>query len=149
MRFRGAAIIMAGAVATGTATAAIRAAQEATKTTWDGVYSETQAQKGETLYNDTCAKCHGPDGAGGDAPDLVGGGFASDWETSTLGQLFDRTRIDMPQDHPGSLSRDEAAALVAYLLRLNGFPAGQSDLPTAGEYLSLIKYVAVKPAATR
>jgi mono/diheme cytochrome c family protein len=149
MRFRNAVIVMTGAVAIASARVALRAGQETTKTTWDGVYSGAQAQKGEALYSDKCAKCHGPDGSGGDAPELVGGGFASDWDGLAVAQLFDRTRIGMPQDSPGSLTRDEAAVIVAYLLKLNSFPAGQNDLPTAGEYLSQIKYVAVKPAATR
>jgi S-disulfanyl-L-cysteine oxidoreductase SoxD len=126
--------------------ATVRASQETTKTTWDGVYSDAQAQRGEALYNDKCAKCHGPDGSGGDAPVLVGGDFASDWDGLTMAQLFDRLRSSMPQDNPQSLTREDAASLLGFILQKNNFPSGPTDLPTAGEYLGQIKYVAVKPA---
>jgi S-disulfanyl-L-cysteine oxidoreductase SoxD len=135
-----------GAAAMVASYATVRAAQDMGKTTWDGVYSEAQATKGEAVYNDKCSKCHGADGTGGDAPDLVGGGFAADWDGLSVAQLFDRTRSSMPQDNPGSLSRDEAAAIITYLFRKNGFPAGATDMSSAGEYLGQIKYVAVKPA---
>jgi S-disulfanyl-L-cysteine oxidoreductase SoxD len=120
-------------------------ASQGTKTTWDGIYSEAQAGRGEALYNDKCAKCHGPDGSGGDAPELVGGGFMSDWDGLTMAQLFDRTRSSMPQDNPQSLSRDEAANLMGYLLKKNGFPTGATDLSSDAGALGQIKYVAIKP----
>jgi len=138
-------VLIVGAAALAASLATIHASQATTKTTWDGIYSAAQAARGEAIYSDKCSKCHGPDGAGGDAPELVGGGFASDWDGLTMAQLFDRTRSSMPQDNPGSLARDEAANLMAYLLRKNGFPAGQADLSSAGESLGQIKYLAVKP----
>jgi mono/diheme cytochrome c family protein len=138
--------VIIGAAAMTASYATVRAAQEAGKTTWDGVYSDAQATKGEAIYNDKCAKCHGVDGTGGDAPELQGGGFAADWDGLTVTQLFDRTRQSMPQDNPGSLSRDETASIIAYLFRKNGFPAGDTDMSSAGEVMGQIKYVAVKPA---
>src|SRR5438046_1542305 len=102
MRFKIGVFVIIGAAAMATSFATVRASQDPSKTTWDGVYSAGQAQKGEMLFNDKCAKCHGPDGSGGDAPELVGGGFASDWEGLTIAQLFDRTRSSMPQDNPQS-----------------------------------------------
>jgi len=148
MRFKIGVFVIIGAVAMAVSyrTASLNASQDTSKTTWDGVYSAAQASKGEATYNDKCAKCHGPDGSGGDAPELVGGGFGSDWDGLTVAQLFDRTRTSMPQDNPGSLSRDDCATIIAYLLKLNNFPAGQADLSSAGEYLGQIKYIAVKPA---
>src|SRR4051794_30200563 len=50
------------------------------KTTWDGVYSQAQAAKGDMVYSDKCLKCHGANGGGADAPPLVGADFASDWD---------------------------------------------------------------------
>jgi mono/diheme cytochrome c family protein len=135
-----------GAAALAASYATVRAAQDAGKTTWDGVYSDAQATKGASIYDDKCAKCHGSDGTGGDAPDLVGGGFAADWDGLSVQQLFDRTRTSMPQDNPGSLSRDETASILSYILQKNGFPSGATDLSSAAEALASIKYVAVKPA---
>jgi mono/diheme cytochrome c family protein len=137
--------VIVGAAALAASYATVRAAQDG-KTTWDGIYSEAQASKGEAIYNDKCAKCHGADATGGDAPELTGGGFAADWDGLTIAQLFDRTRSSMPQDNPQSLSRDDTASILAYLFRKNGFPAGATDMSSAGEVVGQIKYVAVKAA---
>src|SRR5437899_5991083 len=122
--------------------ASVRAGQETTKTTWDGVYSKAQAAKGEAIYNEKCQKCHGADASGADAPSLADSGFAGDWDGLTDQQLFDRTRSSMPQDAPQSLGREDTAALIAYLLSKNNFPAGEGDLSERGEMLGVIKYVA-------
>ena len=37
----------------------------------------------------------------------------------------------MPEADPGSLSPAEYAAIVAYLLQINNYPAGDTDLPTS------------------
>lgn len=146
MRMKLGIFVIIGAAAMAASYATVRAAQEAGKTTWDGVYSDAQANKGEAIYNDKCAKCHGVDGSGGDAPELQGGGFAADWDGLSVAQLFDRTRTSMPQDNPQSLSRDDCAAILAYLFRKNGFPAGPADMASDGGTMNGIKYVAVKPA---
>jgi len=145
MKSKIAVFLIIGTAALAASYATLRASQDAGKTTWDSVYSTAQAQRGETLFGDKCAKCHGSDGTGGDAPVLVGGDFASDWDGLTMAQLFDRTRQSMPQDNPSSLSREQTADLLAFLLMKNSFPAGSADLPTGAEYLAQIKYVAVKP----
>ena len=46
-----------------------------------------QAERGAASTLRTCAKCHGANGTGGDAPDLVGAGFASDWDNQPVGAL--------------------------------------------------------------
>jgi mono/diheme cytochrome c family protein len=109
------------------------------------VYSKGQATKGEAIYNEKCQKCHGADASGADAPSLADSGFAGDWDGLTVQQLFERTRSSMPQDAPQSLGREETAALIAYLLSKNNFPAGSADLSERGEMLGIIKYVATKP----
>ena len=142
-------LIACAAMAASSATATLRAqdqpAASGAKTTWDGVYTKEQAAKGEQIYNDQCSKCHGPEAMGADAPTLSGGEFASDWDSMTVGQLFDRIRISMPQDNPQSLSREDTAAILAYLFSKNSFPVGQTELPTQGDVLGQIKYMANKP----
>lgn len=123
-------------------------AQSGEKTTWDSVYSAEQATKGQTLYNTQCSKCHGDSAMGGDAPSLADSGFASSWDSLTLQQLFERTRTSMPLDAPGTLSRQETADIIAYLLRQNRFPAGTTDLSSENMHLGMIKYVATKPEGT-
>src|SRR5262245_36792540 len=115
MRMRIAVFVFVGVAVFGLTRASVGARQNPAggeKTTWDRVYSTAQATKGEGLFNDKCAKCHGPDGSGGDAPSLVGSEFAADWDGLTVGQLFDRTRTSMPQDNPQSLTREEVASLL-------------------------------------
>lgn len=127
----------------------VRAAQGAAKTTWDGVYTDAQARIGETLYADKCAECHGPEALGGNGPALTGAVFAAGWEGIALSDLFERMRATAPATNPGSLNRDEVAALAAYILELNGFPSGPTDLPGSVELLKPIRFVSANPNAPR
>jgi mono/diheme cytochrome c family protein len=116
------------------------------KSQWDGVYSAEQAKRGETLYQEKCASCHGPDMAGGEmAPGLSGGDFTANWNDLSLGDLFERMRISMPQNNPGSLSRAQNADVLAFMLSKGGYPAGQAELPSQTEVLNEIKFLAMKP----
>jgi hypothetical protein len=47
----------------------------------------------------------------------------------------------MPQDKPQTLTRVDTTLLMAYLLRINGFPAGSIELPTDASLLNRLKYV--------
>ena len=124
----------------------LRAEQAGDKTTWAGVYSDAQATRGAALYGDKCASCHGPDLTGLDqAPPLTGSDFNTNWNDLSLNDLFERIQISMPADNPGSLSRKDAADVVAFLLQKGAFPAGQADLPSEADGLKAIKFVAKKP----
>jgi hypothetical protein len=79
------------------------------------------------------------------APPLSGGTFNANWNDLSLGDLFERMRTSMPQNSPGSLARQDNAAILAYILKSSGAPAGQSELPTQTELLGTIKFLAVKP----
>ena len=133
---------MVAALAIGVSHGVVRAQD---KTVWDGVYSDAQAKRGETLFGDKCAMCHGADLSGGDAPSLVGSEFSGNWDDLSLGDLAERIRVSMPQDNPQSLTRDQVADLVAFILSRNRMPAGQADLPGQAEPLKAIKYKANKP----
>ncbi len=104
-------------------------AAQAARTVWDGIYSDEQAERGRVLYADRCARCHG-DGLTGieAAPALSGTAFYSNWEGETLEALFDRIRMSMPQDKPGSLSRPQNADILAHILKVGGYPAGPATL---------------------
>ena len=113
---------------------------------WDGVYTDEQAKRGAPLYSQECAACHGSELTGGEmAPGLIGGDFNSDWNGLTLGDLFERMRISMPQSAPGKLSRQENAYILAYMLSVGKFPAGQAELPTQTEILKQIQFQSAKP----
>ena len=99
------------------------------RTVWDGVYAEAQAARGKIAYDAQCAYCHSPDLRGqGFAPGLVEDVFASRWQDGNLGDLFTIVKATMPQDKPASLTDEEYAAIVAYLLQANRYPAGQQEL---------------------
>jgi cytochrome c len=116
------------------------------QTTWSGVYSEAQAKRGETLYADKCSSCHAPDLTGLDqAPALAGSDFNTDWNDLAVNDLFDRIHISMPADKPGTLTRQEVADVIAFILQRANFPAGQTELSAQADVLKGIKFVAKKP----
>ncbi|HTP36387.1 MAG TPA: cytochrome c [Candidatus Acidoferrales bacterium] len=116
------------------------------RSVWDGVFSADQAKRGQARYKELCASCHGETLEGGEsAPPLAGGEFLSNWNTLSVGDLFDRTRSTMPQSKPGSLSREANAEVMAYLLSANQFPAGKEALPQNSEVLKEIRIEAIKP----
>jgi len=122
-------------------------AQPPSKSVWDGVYTEEQAKRGAPMYSENCASCHGPELMGGEmAPPLASGDFLSGWDGLTVGDLFERMRISMPQNAPGTLSRQQNADILSYILFKGNYPAGQTELPTQTEVLSTIKFVSAKPA---
>ena len=113
---------------------------------WDGVYTEEQAKRGEALYVDQCARCHGASLEGGEmGRGLVGNSFGSDWNDMSVGGLFERVRVSMPQDNPGRLSRQQTAEILAFVLSKNDFPAGRTELPTQTDVLNQMKFLASKP----
>ena len=113
---------------------------------WDGVYTKEQAERGRKVYGTECASCHGETLSGGEAaPALSGGEFLSDWNGLTAGDLFERIRLSMPQDHPGRLSRQENADTISYILSVNKFPAGKTELQQKTEQLKEIRFEATRP----
>jgi mono/diheme cytochrome c family protein len=125
----------------------VGAAQEsAARTTWSGVYTDAQAKRGETMFGKTCASCHAPDLSGvGQSPPLAGKDFNGDWNDSSMSDLFERIRISMPADSPGSLKPPDVADLLAFILSQGGFPAGQTELPSLVDALKPIKFLTQKP----
>ncbi len=112
---------------------------------WDGIYSDEQAVRGETAYRKNCGSCHGEELEGkGQNPPLAGSDFTSNWNGMSVGDLFDKIQVSMPADRPGKLSKDENADVLAYVLKLNKFPAGMKELPASADALSGIRFEAEK-----
>lgn len=128
------------------------AAQDATprgaasRSVWDGVYTKAQADRGRELYSTHCLACHGESLEGnGPARPLAGPEFAANWNGLSMGDMLDRTRSSMPLAKPGTLSRQQVADLLAFVLSANKFPAGEIDLPRQAEVLSQITFLSTKP----
>jgi cytochrome c len=121
-------------------------AQDGARSVWNGVFTREQASRGESLYGQSCGSCHGASLEGGEmAPPLAGGPFNANWNGLTLGDLFERIRISMPQNSPGSLPRQAYTDILAFMLRSGGFPEGKDELPREAERLRQITYEAMKP----
>jgi S-disulfanyl-L-cysteine oxidoreductase SoxD len=117
------------------------------RSVWEGVYTEEQAKRGETVYGKECASCHGDLLTGGEsAPPLTGGVFQANWNGLTLGDLFDRIRKTMPLSKPGRLTREQYAEVLAFMLSINKFPAGKTELYRQSEMLKEIRFETKKPA---
>jgi S-disulfanyl-L-cysteine oxidoreductase SoxD len=121
-------------------------ARRASRTVWDSVYSQSQASRGETAYAKTCARCHGASLSGGDeSPALTGGNFLGNWNGLPLSDLQTRIQKTMPSDSVGIYDRQLVTDVMAFMLKANGFPAGQTDLPKEIEPLKEIMIRAGKP----
>ena len=113
---------------------------------WDGVYTDEQAKRGETLYLRKCASCHGDKLTGGEsAPALAGGQFLSSWNGLTLDLLFERIRVTMPSDNPAQVGRPAKADILAYLLNMNKFPPGKTELQYKAELMKDILIETTQP----
>ena len=55
----------------------------ASKTIWDGVYSEAQAQRGAIAYRAACSSCHRGDLSGQNSA-LIGTTFLNRWREDSL-----------------------------------------------------------------
>ena len=140
------ALVMAGAVAAGGAGVG---AQQEMATVWDGVYTEEQARRGEALYAETCANCHGAGLEGIDmSPALTGGTFMSNWNDLSVGDLAERIRTTMPMDRPGTMTREEIADITSFMLKANKFPAGGTALPEQVPAMRQIRILSQKPTAS-
>src|SRR5262245_39214155 len=99
------------------------------RTMWDGVYSDTQAKRGQDAYKTSCAPCHKADLLGdAGAPALAGPEFFSRWNGSSADDLVKTIRASMPQDAPDTLGTQTYVDLVTFLMKSNGSPAGTSEL---------------------
>ena len=125
-----AVIVIGGVWAAGVVTA------QPTRTVWDGVYTEAQSRRGETIYFATCVLCHKPELTGSEiVPALIGDDFLARWNRRTAGDLFERMRTSMPPVATARLAPQAYADVLAYILSWNQFPAGRYEL--AGEFTAL------------
>jgi len=108
-------------------------AQPAAKlTTADGVFTSAQAKSGGDLYTMLCQSCHA-------AITHTGTPFRSKWVGRSLGELYTYIREEMPKTEPGSLSEEEYTLVLAYILRMNGMPAGRRALSASDASMSRIR----------
>jgi len=86
-----------------------------------GVYTREQATRGAQVYAASCGQCH-------TMGQHSGSRFEAAWNNRKLYDLHEIIRNTMPVDNPGGLTDQEYLDVVAYMLHLNGIPAGKSAL---------------------
>lgn len=106
-----------------------------------GYYTKAQAQAGATEYYKVCAICHGDHLQGGVGPALSGQQFlsVSQFQQLTVRYLFHFMSTHMPQNAPGSLTQTQYLDLMAYVLQVNGYPAGSHALTPDKKEMEAIK----------
>ena len=135
---RAVAILSVGAFLLSTAYVTVTA--QATRSVNEGVYTAEQAKRGEALYKENCSACHGDNLEGsGPMPPLAGKDFLANWTGKTVGDLFEKTSTTMPATAPGSLTPEQAADVISFLLSKDAFPSGSTALESKTEPLSKIK----------
>jgi S-disulfanyl-L-cysteine oxidoreductase SoxD len=112
------------------------------QTVSQGVYSEEQARRGQVIYKDSCSSCHGEMLEGRLGPPLTGDNFIGDWGKDPLSELAGKIRYTMPQGKPGSMSSQQVADIVAFLLQASKYPAGRAELPADEAALKRIAWFA-------
>lgn len=122
-------------------------AQQA-RTANDGVYTAAQATRGQALYKERCAMCHGDALEGGIGPPLSGSVFIAAWGAQPLWELASKIRSTMPANDPGKLTPSQSADLVAHLLQTGKFPAGRTELGANEAALKAIVLSGAAPQAT-
>jgi cytochrome c5 len=100
-------------------------------TTTRGVYTAAQADRGEETYMNMCVGCH----ATGTYSTPV---FREKWDRHLVSELYELVSETMPKQDPASLTPQEYAQLVAYLLEINDVPAGKTELPSELDILKKI-----------
>ena len=111
------------------------------------VYSEEQAHKGHDLYDEHCASCHGEALEGQGSLPLSGATFRARLvdDRHSVDDLFYIIRTLMPYGQPATLSKQEYIDIIAYILMVNGYPAGAQPLPLDPRILKRITIKALQP----
>ena len=86
-------------------------------------YSDAQADGGRDTFRSLCTECHYSN-------EFSDAQFKFKWSRRSAWDLYELIFTQMPESAPGSLSPEETAGLTAYMLRMNGFEAGSTELGT-------------------
>jgi mono/diheme cytochrome c family protein len=103
-----------------------------------------QLDLGEQWYRSACAECHA-------VKALDNADFRHKWRGRSAFDLFSLIRTTMPDSRPGSLTPGTYVAILAYLLKLNGMPAGGQRLTSDSTALTALRltFPAVPASTTR
>jgi len=101
------------------------------RTVLDAVFTADQASRGKAVFDRTCLDCHFYD-------EFEGFAFQRAWDGRPLHAFYDLVSTRMPEDNPGSLKRSEYVDVIAYILAINAYPAGDVELTGQADVLKSI-----------
>ncbi len=107
----------------------------------NGVYTEEQAAAGEEVFKAICSNCHNA------SYPLWGAKFQGMWMSGgSLWKLYEFLSQRMPYGNGGGLTPEQYRGVTAYVLKLNGYPAGTTTIPESPLEIAFINLE--KPPAT-
>jgi alcohol dehydrogenase (cytochrome c) len=115
------------------------------------IFTAAQATRGQAVYDAKCAACHGAQLEGKSASALTGPRFATKWANGnhSVDDLYFITRTQMPYGAGGTLSNQQYIDSVAYILKANGYRAGDRELPANSDALKRIRIESIAAAAVK
>ena len=119
-------------VAAATSAAPRTSTAQSPKSTTQGVYTLAQAAKGKNVFNGACLGCH-------TTATHMGPAFELKWFGRPLWELYGYLSNLMPKSAPGTLTEDEYVWVTAYILKLNGMPAGKVELNAEPAWLKAVR----------
>jgi len=131
----------------GAESSAVAIAQPAARDVWEGVFTESQATRGQEAYSHACTVCHREDLSGNEdgAPPLRGPAFLQRWTDRSLSEFYFVLAETMPQEAPGSLTTREYVDIISFILKRNGASAGNVELTGETESLRRVVFTVRRP----
>jgi cytochrome c5 len=100
-----------------------------TRAETDITFTAAQADSGRTQYKEVCQICHGSSLANGQfGTPLRGSFFRDNWKGKSLGELQQFLYEKMPPDNVMSLTPEQHANLLAFILSRNDLMPGETAL---------------------
>ncbi len=104
----------------------------AARTSADSSFTDAQAERGGQVFTRVCLECH-------ERAEMSNPDFRLKWGGQSTFDLFKSISTTMPDSDPGSLPRGDYTDVVAYILKLNGIPAGVAELVPDSAQMSAAK----------
>lgn len=99
----------------------------------DALYTTAQARRGEAVYERVCLECH-------TKVEFKERPFLFAWEGTSVAQLYTYISENMPDDGPGALPASDYLDALAYILEMNGYPAGDAELTADVERMRSVPF---------
>ena len=97
-----------------------------------GSHTQAQATSGEQVFDENCSACHS-------TREFYGSEFQYSWGSRNARSFFRLVSRTMPDDAPGSLTEEQYVDVLAYILDLNGYPAGTTPLTADQEAMRALR----------